>query len=714
MKKRYIFSLAAMALLTAACSSDEMALNPADQPSPVEQKIPFTAVISADAAGTRALTEASDGKTITAKWEKEEKLALIHGEIIDVLEVSSVDATSGAATISGTITNAKAEEDVYVVYVGHQHVNMSNYVSRLQEIYTSYKADNPESSAIPTSIISEPVNELLATQDGTLETISNKHDFRLAKANFAVKDNKATFASEVEMPASYAIWKLNLTTDGTTALKAKKLVMKKDGEADVTIDLGTKTSSEFYVAFIVSPSTYSFEATDSDDKTYSCTPTVSALDRGKYYRSTLTMAAAATGNTVDLSEKSADYTVANNDILTGTLNADYKVVIPDGYTITLNGATINYGDYDAAAITCEGSATIIIADGTTNSVSVLGDTEGGPSGSQYPGILAGGTGTTLTLKGGTSGTGKLTVVGGFIAAGIGCWNTNGGSGYICGKIQIDGGIINAYSGNKDELGDGAETGIGSVMGSASGDLCEGITINGGKVTAKGGSSGLGSGLYGDKCNFVTINGGEVYAEGGDCGISAITMTINKGQVEASSNGYGIKTDTDLTIADGTIEATGNGGNAGISAEGNLTISGGTVTATGNDGGEGILCIGDPSSTITIDGGTVISTANGNAGVGLEGYIIIINDGDVTATGGNANEESNSSGGAGIVGNLTVNGGTVTATSGAKDGTGSDCPGISEGSSVTLGAGIKFYEGDAANSMLEASVSDRSKRYSKIE
>ena len=69
MKKQYIFSIAALALLTAACSSDEMALTPNDQSAPIEQKIPFTAVISGDAASTRVLTEAEDGKTITAKWE---------------------------------------------------------------------------------------------------------------------------------------------------------------------------------------------------------------------------------------------------------------------------------------------------------------------------------------------------------------------------------------------------------------------------------------------------------------------------------------------------------------------------------------------------------------------------------------------------------------------------------------------------------------------
>lgn len=662
MKKRYIFSLAALALLTAACSSDEMALNPADQPAPVEQKIPFTAVISADAAGTRALTEASDGKTITAKWEKEEKVALIHGEIIDVLEVSSVDATSGAATISGTITSPTDGESVFVVYVGHQHVNMSNYVSRLQEIYTSYKADNPESSAIPTSIISEPVNELLATQDGTLETISNKHDYRLATAKFAVKDNKATFASEVKMPASYAIWKLNLTTDGTTALKAKKLVMKKDGEANVTIDLGTDTSSEFYVAFIVSPSTYSFEATDSDDKTYSCTPTVSALDRGKYYRSTLTMAAAATGNTVDLSEKSADYTVANNDILTGTLNADYKVVIPDGYTITLNGATINYGGDDAPAITCQGSATIIIADGSSNSVTVPGDNT---TSSPYPGILAAGTGTTLTFKGGTSGTGKLTVVGGNIAAGIGCKNGMG-TGYTCGKIQIDGGVINAYSGNNTALGDGAEVGIGAVCGGPSGDLCEGITINGGTVTAKGGAAGIG-GAGGTTCSFIKITGGTVNATGEE---GAGIGTCSTGQCG------------DIIISGGKIYAKGGTSCAGIgtgcgvdldhlSICASISISNGDVTAIGDEAGIGTGYAGQ-CGNITITGGTIVSVSSSTG---------TVDDNDGTGPGIGA-------GGGGKCGNISISGGTVTAKGGEQAaGIGSASGGSSSYESIIIADGI---------------------------
>lgn len=627
MKKRYIFSLAAMALLTAACSSDEMALNPADQPAPVEQKIPFTAVISADAAGTRALTEASDGKTITAKWEKEEKVALIHGEIIDVLEVSSVDATSGAATISGTITSPENDESVFVVYVGHQHVNMSNYVSRLQEIYTSYKADNPESSAIPTSIISEPVNELLATQDGTLETISNKHDFRFARSTFAVSDGTATFASEVKMPARYAIWKLNLTTDGTTALKAKKLVMKKDGEADVTIDLGNSTSSEFYVAFIVSPSTYSFEATDSDDKTYSCTPTVSALDGGKYYRSTLTMAAAATGNTYRV------YT-------SGTAYTD-EAIPSDAVTVTSTTTTWAAGTY-------------LVSDEVTiaSDVTLSGD-------------------VNLILKDGAS----LTITGGHIY---------GGADYENAGTYV----LNLY-------GQAEGTGILTINDSEiSGNplVVKNLNIHGGEMTVTGGSDSQGIETFG-------------------------SLTIYNGKVKTSGqyNGFMVCND-DMIVYGGDITAISTNGSALQVHNANLVISGGSVDATGGGGLEGVLCQKEEKGgTITISGGDVTAKGGAGGGRGLEGETTI-SGGTVTAIGGDGvAEDGKRNGGAGYDGTLTVTGGTFTATGGAKADEGSDGLGIYydgyNNISLTLGTGIKYYEGDSANpDTVAASQTACTKRY----
>lgn len=565
MKKRYIFSLAALALLTAACSSDEMALNPADQPSPVEQKIPFTAVISADAAGTRALTEASDGKTITAKWEKEEKVALIHGEIIDVLEVSNVDATSGAATISGTITNAKAEEDVYVVYVGHQHVNMSNYVSRLQEKYTSYKADNPESSAIPTSIISEPVNELLATQDGTLETISNKHDYRFARSTFAVSDGTATFASEVKMPASYAIWKLNLTTDGTTALKANKLVMQKDGEADVTIDLGKSTSSEFYIAFIPSSeaNAYSFEATDSDDKTYSCTPTVSsALAAGKYYRSTLKMTA---GNTyVDYSSGTATtknipsdavivkstttawsndvYVVKSDVTISGdvTIDGPVDLILCDGATLTINGhiwggetyATAQNGTlYIYGQENGTGKLELTCTDAFTFEDEVI---TSAPIGIRVEDLIVNGcvvNSTTTKSSGIAINASSFMLYGGKVTA-------DSSTGADSQAIEIDNQLSVLFSGSL------------MARGNMEGIMCNGasavVKVEGGKLEAYAGQTSVGSGGWAIQGKLSVFEGGEVVLYGGDA----------KAESNASG-GHGI--DGSVYVKAGKLVTTGGAG-----------------------------------------------------------------------------------------------------------------------------------------------------------
>ena len=168
MKTRYLFSLAALALLTAACSSDEMALTPAEQPAPAKERIPFTAVIGSTAT-TRVLAEAENGETITAKWQKGEKIALIHGESIDTLEVSNVDATTGAATITGDIDSPTNDEAVTVVYVGHQLGCMREFVNKLKECYEASKVDR-NLTAIPADIITEVIKERLGSKTAAAYT----------------------------------------------------------------------------------------------------------------------------------------------------------------------------------------------------------------------------------------------------------------------------------------------------------------------------------------------------------------------------------------------------------------------------------------------------------------------------------------------------------------------------------------------------------------
>ena len=206
--------------------------------------------------------------------------------------------------------------------------------------------------------------------------------------------------------------------------------------------------------------------------------------------------APATGNIVDLSTLTADYEAQNGDVLTGTLygpTQPYKITIADGATVTLDNATIKGkkdSNYDWAGLNCLGTATIVLKDGTTNTVRGFYE--------NYPGILVP-TGSKLTIKGGTEGTGKLTASpfdGGTeesYGAGIG-----GGYDIPCGDIDIQGGVITATGGCY-------AAGIGGGTEAGSDASCGNITITGGDITATGGqaAAGIGSG-YDNTCGNITI------------------------------------------------------------------------------------------------------------------------------------------------------------------------------------------------------------------
>ena len=157
-----------------------------------------------------------------------------------------------------------------------------------------------------------------------------------------------------------------------------------------------------------------------------------------------------------------------------------------------------YSDYSWAGLTCEGSATIILADGSTNIV------KGFYSG--YPGIYVP-SGNTLIINGQTDGNGSLNASSSsndVTGAGIG-----GGGDKTCGNIEIQGGVITATGGDRS-------AGIGSCETSS----CGTITISGGTVTANGGDlaagigSSIGEGGYYSFCDNISITGGTVNATGG--------------------------------------------------------------------------------------------------------------------------------------------------------------------------------------------------------
>ena len=183
-------------------------------------------------------------------------------------------------------------------------------------------------------------------------------------------------------------------------------------------------------------------------------------------------------------ESTAEFATATDGMtITGTLAANVKVSIAAGATVTLDGVTIVGDDdenYKWAGLNCLGDATIILKDGTQNSVKGFHV--------NYPGIHVP-AGSTLTITGGSEGNGNLFAISSGYGAGIG-----GGNNIPCGNIYIQGGKITARGGI-----------YGAGIGGGYQIPCGNIYIQGGDIMAMGGpeAAGIGGGSYGS-CGAITI------------------------------------------------------------------------------------------------------------------------------------------------------------------------------------------------------------------
>ena len=343
---------------------------------------------------------------------------------------------------------------------------------------------------------------------------------------------------------------LNCTIAGLTASQTYGFKLYKDGKNAVYVEHDTDASGTATFAFASLESGtghWTLEVKQSG-------AVVSSIDLGnreltsKVYNISRYWYGGAMHRLVDLGNVNTSthpdgLTLQNGDAVTGLLNGNntskrLKISIANGATVILKGVDIRgYDDtrYKWAGLTCAGDATIILADGSTNTVKGFY--------LDYPGIFIA-EGKTLTIQG----SGSLTAT--------------------C---------------------SGSTKSSGAGIGGAKNIACGNIVIEGGTVTAKGGSrcAGIGSGVNAS-CGNISISGNaHVTATGG-------------------SNGAGI----------GTGFATGSN----ISTCGNITISGSAnVKATGIYDGAGIGSgyHGTVSGTISIEGGTVEATAGSaySAGIG---------------------------------------------------------------------------------------------------
>ena len=308
---------------------------------------------------------------------------------------------------------------------------------------------------------------------------------------------------------------------------------------------------------------------------------VPAIEDNDFAPNINTIDNSGTANVVILNRLTEDYIAQNGQVLTGTLGANVQISIAAGATVTLDGVSINaegtWKSDNYAGITCLGNATLILKDGSENTVRGFNE--------DYPGIYVP-ENHTLTIKGGAAGTGKLTASSNGYGAGIGS-----GYGTNCGAITISGGTVSANGGE-------AAAGIGSAYEAS----CGAITITGGTVTATGGDSGagIGSGQEAD-CGTITISGGTVSANGGEA---------------AAGIGSGDSASCDaITISGGTVTATGGEDGAGIGSGlyascGDITITTGVTEVTATKGEDAPNSIGagygGSCGTVTIEPGANVT------------------------------------------------------------------------------------------------------------
>ena len=418
MKTTKFFFMAALALTFTACSNDDFAEQPAEQPS--DKMITITAQL---APKGNAVADNGDDK-ITVTWAVDEHLAILYtkdGNQMADAEITAVDG-SGNATITFSVVDGTPDDtDCTIIYP----------YSAAKEDKTGLK-DN---------------TTLLANQSGRL---SAKLDVRVGAGK--IQTSTPGLDVTTQPAAQFAIWKLTLSPHS-----AEALYITVDGKLIAGANYGT-TINEFTVAVpAVSSKTVSVVAVDNTDCYYYSKSGVT-LAAGNYYKSPVTINDVGTASTAPV------YKVTDSDY----------TWIDDGKTVVFSGFTNNNGIY------CDGDVTIILAgNNTVYGGSGFGCPAIG-AGSSGTTLTITGTGQ-LTATGGPdcaaigsgsgSTCGNIIICGGMIEATGGGnpmypadFGAGIGAGYYgnCGDITITGRIVTAISRNLSPIGKGSGSSCGKI------------------------------------------------------------------------------------------------------------------------------------------------------------------------------------------------------------------------------------------------------------
>jgi hypothetical protein len=328
MKTTKLFFMAALALMTAACSNDDNDLT-TQQPQKAEG-ITITAQLAPKTGGadTRAVSEDAVNNKIVSEWTVDEHIAVLYTKDATPYAadatITAVDG-SGAATIEFTVEAGTPDNTACTLVYP---------LSAAKDDHTGVK----------------DAATLLAAQDGTLNA---NLDVRVGAGTIQTSTPGLTVTTQPA--AQFAIFKFTTkNAAGSATIDVQPLTITI-GAQDYVITPASATSELFVALPAISSQEVSFCATGSDSETYTCSKAVT-FAAGNYYQSTLKMATLR-----EASSYTGDFDDAGIwDLDNGVLN---------GKTLTVAHATA-LAKYQKQQT---GNTTAIMYDGKTNKLYYVTD-----------------------------------------------------------------------------------------------------------------------------------------------------------------------------------------------------------------------------------------------------------------------------------------------------------------------------------------------------
>lgn len=258
---KHLCALLLTALTFVACSSDNNELpTPPDSDSAAADSVHFTAIFGVKNQGTRAITDPGDG-TLNASWQVDEQIAIVYNDdITDVKCIATVTAVDGAGNATVTAT-------------------LPGDIENNQEVTFIYPASAADERGLRSN--------LLATQDGTLATLSSQFDVATAEGKIVRNGDTAQPNGTVTLQNQFAICKFQFKDESDNLMSTIMKVTITDLSTTEVITVTTPfPQSAVYVAMKPSKNSTKFEV-DNCSGIYQKTSNAN-LEAGLFYQPTLT------------------------------------------------------------------------------------------------------------------------------------------------------------------------------------------------------------------------------------------------------------------------------------------------------------------------------------------------------------------------------------------------------------------------------------------